>query len=143
MIISQVKKKCTYNYRPVSLTTLFSKVIKKVMYNILCGHLYSNNILVEEQFGFKKNLTTEKATYELINEIVSALNNKLILRGIFCDLVKAFDYDNHHILLSKLNFYGITGTAYKWIKSHLRNRYQSVEIKNKKFNHKTFQTGEL
>jgi hypothetical protein len=35
--------------------------------------LKNNNRLAEEKFGFRKNLTTEKATYELINEIVSAL----------------------------------------------------------------------
>jgi len=42
------------------------------------------------------------------------------------------------ILLYKLNFYGINGKAYEWIKSYLRNRYQRVEIKNKNFNHNTF-----
>lgn len=44
----------------------------------LLGHLNDKNRLPVEKFGFKKNLTTEKATYELINEIVSALNGKLI-----------------------------------------------------------------
>jgi hypothetical protein len=52
---------------------------------------------------------------------------------ISCDLAKAID-----ILLSKLNFYEITGNAYEWIKSCLRNGYQRVEIKNKNFGHKTF-----
>ena len=51
--------------------------LKKVMYRLL-GHLNDNNRLPEEKFGFRKNLTTEKATYESINEIVSALNRKLI-----------------------------------------------------------------
>jgi len=37
--------------------------------------------------------------------------------GIFCDLQKAFDCVNHNILLSKLEFYVITGTTYKLIKS--------------------------
>ena len=36
------------------------------MYRLL-GHLNDNNRLPEEKFGFRKNLTTEKATYELNN----------------------------------------------------------------------------
>jgi hypothetical protein len=51
--------------------------------------------------------------------------------GIFCELTKAFDYVNHNILLSKLEFYGIIGRANNLIKSYLNDRYQRVLIKNK------------
>jgi hypothetical protein len=57
---------------------------------------------------------------------------------IFCDLTIAFDCLNNDILLSKLNFCGITGIVSEWIKSYRRNRYQRVEIKNNHFNHNTF-----
>jgi hypothetical protein len=46
----------------------------------------NNNVLVEEQFGFRKYQTTKQATYELINDIASAVKDKLIVGGIFCDL---------------------------------------------------------
>jgi hypothetical protein len=46
--------------------------------------------------------------------------------GIFCDLEKAFDSVNHDMLLNKLEFYGITGSANLLMKSYLEDRYQRV-----------------
>jgi len=71
---------------------------------------------------FQKNVTTKDPTYELINEILSALKAKLIVGGSFGDLAKAFDCVNHVIFLCTFNFHGITGKANEWIKSYLRDR---------------------
>ena len=46
-----------------------------------------NNILAVEQQGFRNN-STEKASVKLIKELLLALNNKLTVGGIFCDLEK-------------------------------------------------------
>jgi len=59
-----------FNYRPISLLTSFSKVFEKVMYARLMEHLKINKILVEEQFGFKKNLATEEVIYKLTHAIL-------------------------------------------------------------------------
>jgi hypothetical protein len=79
-----------------------------------------------EQYGFSTKSTTGKATYTLTNEILNALNNKLIVGGIFCGLEKAFDCVNHDILLSKLELYGITGRDNVLYKSYLSDKYQRV-----------------
>jgi hypothetical protein len=43
----------------------------------------------------------------LLNEVLTALNNKARVKGIFCDIEKAFDCVNHNVLLHKLEIYGI------------------------------------
>jgi hypothetical protein len=79
------------------------------------------------QFGFREHLSTNHAIFSLVNTILEALNKNHKVRGIFCDLHKAFDSVNHEILLKKLQFYGIVGKFYKLIKSYLDNRYQKVD----------------
>ena len=62
------------------------------------------------------------------------MNNNLLIAGIFCDLEKALDFVNHKILLSKLEFCGITGNHYKIYKSYLTNRYQRILLYNENGN---------
>ena len=75
-------------------------------YTRLYQHISQNNILATEQYSFRNNSSTEKASLKLINEILLALNDKLTVGGIFCNLEKAFYSINHDILLSKCEFYG-------------------------------------
>jgi len=77
------------NYRPISLLSSFSKVLEKAAYIQLYEHCRKHNILVDDQFGFRNKLTTTDAIFKLINEVQIALNEKIIVGGIFCDLEKA------------------------------------------------------
>jgi hypothetical protein len=42
-----------------------------------------------EQYGFRKNYSMETAIFNLLNNILQALNDKKLVGGIFCDLTKA------------------------------------------------------
>ena len=64
------------NYSPISLLPVLSKIFEKVLYNRLFDHLHSNVILNEHQHGFRSEMSTENASYILLNEILTALNNK-------------------------------------------------------------------
>jgi hypothetical protein len=93
--------KTSANYRPVSLLTTFSKVLEKDLYSRLIGHFDTHQLLVDNQYGFRKGIATEDAIYKLLNEILNASNNKTVAGSIFCDLEKAFVSVNHDILISK------------------------------------------
>jgi len=74
------------NYRPVSLLTSFSKMFETVMQRKILKHHTNCNILSTEQYGFRLGLRTDNATYKLTTEILNAMNNKLLVGGISCDL---------------------------------------------------------
>jgi hypothetical protein len=129
--------------RPISLLTAFSKVFEKVIYTRLYQHLNQNNILINDQYGFRSNSSTDIASFKLINEILLAINNKLTVGGIFCDLEKSFDCVNHNILLSKLELYGIAGKFKALITSYPNDRYQKVVIDNRKTHNSTSSEWEI
>ena len=96
------------------------------MLNRLVQHLEINNILSAAQFGFRKDLHIDDAVFLLLNNIITQLDQRKQVGGIFCDLTKAFDCVNHGILLNKLHYYGIGGVCYSWFESYLINRKQKV-----------------
>jgi hypothetical protein len=118
------------NYRHISLLTVFSKGLEKVMHSRLSHHMHTNNILVPEQYGFRQGKSTDNAAFKLTNSVLKSINQKTHVGGIFCGLAKAFDCVNHEILLVKLHYYDIQETVANWFRSHQINRKQKTEIKS-------------
>ena len=84
----------------------------------------------EGQFGFREKHSTELAFLQLMDWIISALDQKHLPSSIFMDLSKVFDTLSHEILLKIKLHYGINGTTLHWFSSYLKNRKRYVELNN-------------
>ena len=77
------------------------------MYNRLNNYLDANKIIVDNQYGFRKDHSTYMALLKMINDITNELENKNYSLGVFIDLSKAVDTVDHKILINKMYHYGI------------------------------------
>ena len=129
------------NYRPISLLPSISKILEKIAYKRLYSFLNMNNLLIPNQYGFRKNHSTDYAILQLSDKIIDSIAKKEHTVGVFMDLSKAFDTMDHCILIRKLKTYGVRGTVLSWFEDYLRNRQQYVIFKSKKSNISTVKCG--
>ena len=106
------------NYRPVSLTSIVCKVMEHLTSHIM-QHLEMNDILLPSLFGFSVRHSCESQLLIVTDDFANALNSKQQIDIGILDLSKAFDRVPHTRLLHKLDFYGIRGHLFTWLRSFL------------------------
>ena len=75
------------NYRPISLLSVLSKIIEKVIATQLVNFLESNKLLNATQHGFRPNLSTITAGItKITNKIYENMDNKKISLLTLCAL---------------------------------------------------------
>ena len=82
------------NYRPISLLSVFSKIIGKLMHRRLYDFLEINNVIDPLQFGFRKKHSTAHALTSLTEKVKQTIDDGNYGCGVFIDLKKAFDTVN-------------------------------------------------
>ena len=112
------------NYRPISLLPCVSNIFERFLFNQLYEYFDRNDLLIQHQYGFRKNHSTEVAAMELIDRVANLLELGKIPFNLYIDLSRAFDVLSHDILLSKLEIYGLNELTIKLIKNYLSNRSQ-------------------
>ena len=57
------------NYRPISRLPAISKIFERIIYDQLYAYFDNNNILSEEQYGFRTKHSIELAAVKLVDYI--------------------------------------------------------------------------
>ena len=113
---------CLTTIGPCLCDVYYQRSLKKIMYSRLIDFLDTYKIVVENQFGFRKMLSSYMALMTMMDKLIQSLENDEYVIGIFLDFSKAFDTVDHTILLSKLHHYGIRGNAMNLFTSYLSDR---------------------
>jgi hypothetical protein len=116
------------NYRPISLTCLCCKIMEHVILSHVAKYLSANNILLDNQHGFREKLSTVTQLLVSTHDWASTLNHHGQTDLVLLDFSKAFDLVPHRRLAVKLEYYGISGPTLGWIKSFLSGRKQAVSV---------------
>ena len=112
-IISTFKKGSKLEFSYCRLVSLFSdnyKILERLTYKTYDLHSASHTLIH----------LTHKTKYEVEKENYTC--------AIFEDFQNAFDTVDHHILLNKLEYHGVTGIPINWFVSYLINRKQFVSL---------------
>ena len=116
------------NYRPVSNLSFLSKVLEKVVVNQLNTHINSSNTSNHYQSAYRKFHSTETALLKIHSDILASMDAAKVTVLTLLDVCAAFDAIDHTILLSRLDWFGVTGKALNWFQSYLTGRCQRIKI---------------
>ena len=95
------------NYRPISVISVFARMLERLVHDQLSEFLTVNNILTSSQAALRKLNSTTTSLISSTDHWHEYMDNNKMNLAIFLDSRKAFDTVDHSILIKKLNSYGI------------------------------------
>ena len=115
--------------RPTSLTPIAAKVFESIIMKWV-DETFEGEIDAKQFGGISGTYTTD-VLVELVYiwyKATDKLNS--YVRVVMLDFSKAFDFINHHLLLDKLQLYGLPAHILRWMATFLLDRAQRVKIGN-------------
>jgi len=97
------------NYRPISLTAIFCRMLEAIIRDKIMSYFASNEFFCSEQFGFRSNQSCE--TQLLMEHWSRLIEDGTNIDVIYLDFQKAFDKVPQRRILTKLRVYGIQGSV--------------------------------
>ena len=120
------------SYIPISLTSVFCKVIETFIKEKIMSHLEEQELLSKKQYGFISGRSTTIQLLNYLDQCIQTIVDGGVVDTIYLDFAKAFDTVPHNRLLKKLHAYGIRGRMLNWISELIRGRSQEVIVNGAK-----------
>ena len=116
------------NYRPISLTSVISKVLERIIRKQVSSFIDKKCSLNSTQHGFRNGRSCLSALVNVFDDIMHMLDGGSSVDMVYLDFSKAFDKVDHGILLHKLKALGITGNLGIWFYNFLTNQSHFVRF---------------
>jgi hypothetical protein len=119
------------SYRPIPVISVVAKIFEKLVYQQVKPFKTINNILVEQQSGFRAQHSTKTTLLSSKNERLHNMDKGQFTGVLLLDLKKAFDTVDRVTLLAKEKKYGIQGNSLELFKSYLKDRKLLCSVNGK------------
>ena len=116
------------NYRPVSCLPVAAKVLEKIVNDQVSHFMETNNLLPQNQHGFRPKRSTMTALSAMQEEWTRNTECKLKTGILLWDLSAAYDMVCPKLFCEKAKLYGFDDLTCKWFLSFLTGRTQSVKV---------------
>ena len=116
------------DFRPISILLLISKLFEKLLSTQIVQHVEANNLLSEQQSGFRLGRSCNSAMLNVMEDIRTNFDSGHMSILILIDFSKAFDTVSYSILLEKLKtYFGFYTFCCKLVESNSSSRTQAVK----------------
>ena len=131
LIFKSGAKKDVNNHRSISVISVFSRILERIVHIQLFELLVANKVIKRNQSAFQKLHSTVTSLICSTDSLYENIDCKKLNLTIFLDLKKAFDTVDHTIMIEKLRAYGIKGIPGNRFKFYLDNRQQYCSLNGK------------
>ena len=116
------------NYRPVSQTSAFSRLMESILHKKLLNYFISNHLFSDNQFGFLPLRSSCSQILKCLYDWICNYSQSKTTNIIYTDIKKAFDTVNHTKLLDVIKSYNVNAQTVNWLENFLKSRYQQVIV---------------
>ncbi|KAF2348443.1 Reverse transcriptase domain [Trinorchestia longiramus] len=129
-IFKKGNKQIPNNHRLISLTSVISKTIERLLKVRITKHLSDQNLINDTKHGFREKRNYLTNLLDFFGEVNRIYDRTKAVDLLYLDFQKAFDRVPHERLMAKVEVHGIRGNYSRWIRNWLTGRTQRVVIHN-------------